>query len=75
MYAWEKPFEKVVALARAKEIVDITKASYLRGIYMSFMVLTERATLYVTLLAYSLMGFRVTSATVKYFNSIFIFSP
>ncbi|XP_077300828.1 ATP-binding cassette sub-family C member 4-like [Arctopsyche grandis] len=64
MYAWEKPFERIVSVSRAYEISAITKASYLRGIYMSFMVFTERATLYVTLLAFSLLGHQVTSSIV-----------
>ncbi|CAK1548553.1 unnamed protein product [Leptosia nina] len=61
MYAWEKPFEQVVALARKNEINCITSASYLRGVYLSFMVFTERLTLYITLLSYSLFGFQVTA--------------
>ncbi|XP_060810578.1 ATP-binding cassette sub-family C member 4 isoform X2 [Amyelois transitella] len=61
MYAWEKPFEQVVATARKNEINCITSASYLRGVYLSFMVFTERLTLYITLLSYSLFGFQVTA--------------
>ncbi|KAM3966609.1 ATP-binding cassette subfamily C member 4 isoform 2-T2 [Aphomia sociella] len=61
MYAWEKPFEQVVATARKNEIHSITQASYLRGVYLSFMVFTERLTLYITLLSYSLFGFQVTA--------------
>ncbi|XP_063890831.1 ATP-binding cassette sub-family C member 4 isoform X2 [Helicoverpa armigera] len=61
MYAWEKPFEQVVALARKNEIKCITSASYLRGVYLSFMVFTERLTLYITLLSYSLFGYQVTA--------------
>lgn len=34
MYAWEKPFEKVVAEARRLEIKQIRYASYIRGINM-----------------------------------------
>ncbi|XP_045502974.1 ATP-binding cassette sub-family C member 4-like isoform X2 [Colias croceus] len=61
MYAWEKPFEQVVAMARKNEISCITSASYLRGVYLSFMVFTERLTLYTTLLSYSLFGYQVTA--------------
>ncbi|KAJ0181181.1 hypothetical protein K1T71_003266 [Dendrolimus kikuchii] len=61
MYAWEKPFEHVVAMARRNEINCITSASYLRGVYLSFMVFTERLTLYITLLSYSLFGYQVTA--------------
>ncbi|XP_049887652.1 ATP-binding cassette subfamily C member 4-like isoform X1 [Pectinophora gossypiella] len=74
MYAWEKPFEQVVALARKNEINCITSASYLRGVYLSFMVFTERLTLYITLLSYSLFGFQVTADIVfplaQFFNTL-----
>ncbi|KAI8429874.1 hypothetical protein MSG28_000366 [Choristoneura fumiferana] len=74
MYAWEKPFEKVVAMARKNEINCITQASYLRGVYLSFMVFTERLTLYITLLSYSLFGFQVTADIVfplaQFYNTL-----
>ncbi|CAH2068598.1 unnamed protein product, partial [Iphiclides podalirius] len=74
MYAWEKPFEKVVALARKNEIKSITSASYLRGVYLSFMVFTERLTLYITLLSYSLFGYQVTADIVfplaQFYNTL-----
>ncbi|XP_050673524.1 ATP-binding cassette subfamily C member 4-like isoform X1 [Leptidea sinapis] len=74
MYAWEKPFEHVVAMARKNEIKCITSASYLRGVYLSFMVFTERLTLYITLLSYSLFGFQVTADIVfplaQFFNTL-----
>ncbi|XP_026726081.1 multidrug resistance-associated protein 4 [Trichoplusia ni] len=74
MYAWEKPFEQVVALARKNEINCITSASYLRGVYLSFMVFTERLTLYITLLSYSLFGYQVTADIVfplaQFFNTL-----
>lgn len=74
MYAWEKPFEQVVALARKNEINSITSASYLRGVYLSFMVFTERLSLYITLLSYSLFGFQVTADIVfplaQFFNTL-----
>lgn len=65
MYAWEKPFEAMVESRRAHEISALIKVSYLRGVYMSFMVFTERAALYITLLAYSLMGNEVSSSIVS----------
>uniref|UniRef100_A0A182PE47 Uncharacterized protein n=1 Tax=Anopheles epiroticus TaxID=199890 RepID=A0A182PE47_9DIPT len=47
MYAWEKPFHKVVSLARKKEVRQIRWASYIRGIYLSLMAFTERSTLFL----------------------------
>ncbi|XP_063833055.1 ATP-binding cassette subfamily C member 4 [Ostrinia nubilalis] len=74
MYAWEKPFEQVVALARKNEIKCITSASYLRGVYLSFMVFTERLSLYITLLTYSLFGYQVTADIVfplaQFYNTL-----
>lgn len=70
MYAWEKPFEQVVAMARKNEINCITSASYLRGVYLSFMVFTERLTLYITLLSYSLFGYQVTADIVSITSNI-----
>ncbi|XP_034488877.1 multidrug resistance-associated protein 4-like [Drosophila innubila] len=56
MYAWEKPFQAVVAEARRCEIQQIRYASYLRGFYLSTKVSTDRSTLYITLVAAALMG-------------------
>ncbi|KAJ8980199.1 hypothetical protein NQ317_003764 [Molorchus minor] len=85
MYAWEKSFEKVVELARKlrqtrqiistrKEIDVITKTSYIRGFSLSLMVFTERLALYLTLIAFVLIGNKLTSDVVfsmaQLFNSI-----
>lgn len=51
MYAWETPFRNVVKKTRTAEIDQIQKAQYLRGIYMSTMVFTERSTLFLAILA------------------------
>ncbi|KAG5876595.1 hypothetical protein JTB14_021562 [Gonioctena quinquepunctata] len=56
MYAWEKSFEKIIKLARSSEIDDITKASYLRGVYNSCMVFLERFALCLTVICYVLLG-------------------
>nr|CAH7718231.1 unnamed protein product [Callosobruchus chinensis] len=54
MYAWEKPFEKIVELARKYEVDYITKTSYVRGVTTASYVFTERLTLYLTVVAYVL---------------------
>ncbi|CAG9819495.1 unnamed protein product [Phaedon cochleariae] len=64
MYAWEKPFEKMVENSRNDEIKFITKTSYIKGFSLALMVVTERFALYVTLIAYVLIGHRLTSDTV-----------
>lgn len=72
MYAWEKPFQAVVAEARRREIKQIRYASYLRGFYLSTMVFTERSTLYITIAAAVLLGQAVTADVVfsmaQYYN-------
>lgn len=41
MYAWEYPFEKVVAEARRLEIKQIRYAAYIRGVNLSSFVFIE----------------------------------
>lgn len=62
MYAWEKPFEEMVKLARRKEINVVTSASYLRGVYLSCSVFIERTTLYLTIITYVLLGNNITAS-------------
>ncbi|XP_047107556.1 ATP-binding cassette sub-family C member 4-like [Schistocerca piceifrons] len=64
MYAWEKPFAKLVSLARRSEIDVVTKTSYVRGYYLSSLVFVERSSLFVTLMAYSLLGNTVSADKV-----------
>lgn len=60
MYAWETPFRTVVKLARKKEVDQIRWASYIRGIYLSTMVFTERSTLFIAILACIYEGKAIT---------------
>ncbi|KRT80294.1 ABC transporter ATP-binding protein [Oryctes borbonicus] len=72
MYAWEKPFEKLVSVARLSEIKMIRNANYVRAIFMSSMVFIERTILYLTLIAFVLSGNSLTSdityTLAPYFN-------
>ncbi|XP_017777905.1 PREDICTED: probable multidrug resistance-associated protein lethal(2)03659 [Nicrophorus vespilloides] len=74
MYAWEKPFEKVVQLARKLEIDVITKKSYILGFMTALMVFTERTSLYLMVVIYALTGNSLTSDLVfsnaQFFNTI-----
>lgn len=74
MYAWEKPFEKIVQMARKAEIDMVTKTSYIRGFTVALMVFTERATLYLTVITFVLDGNRLTGDKVfsmaQFFNTI-----
>jgi hypothetical protein len=64
MYAWETPFRNVVKLARKKEIDQIQWASYIRGIYLSTMVFTERSTLFIAIIACIYEGRPITADLV-----------
>lgn len=61
MYAWEKPFGRMVELARHKEIRVIKYVSYIRGILLSFIMFTTRVSIFISLVAYALLGNYVTA--------------
>ncbi|XP_058838490.1 probable multidrug resistance-associated protein lethal(2)03659 [Topomyia yanbarensis] len=61
MYTWEKPFAKLVAIARKKEIKVIRYVSYIKGILLSFIMFTTRVSIFISLIAYALLGNFVTA--------------
>ncbi|KAJ0181177.1 hypothetical protein K1T71_003262 [Dendrolimus kikuchii] len=65
MYAWEIPFQKLVGEKRADELVEVRKATRLRTVLLGFLLFTERAALFLTILAYLLLG-NSMSANVIY---------
>lgn len=42
MYAWEKPFAKLIAYVRKVELKVIRKANYIRGLTLTMMLFTNR---------------------------------
>ncbi|CAH0557995.1 unnamed protein product [Brassicogethes aeneus] len=72
MYAWEKPFEKLIHWARITEIHSLTKSAYLQGIFLSSMVFIERTTLFLTCVCFVLTGHVLTADIVfpiaQFFN-------
>ncbi|KAL6254636.1 hypothetical protein P5V15_013943 [Pogonomyrmex californicus] len=72
MYAWEKPFSKIVCLTRGLEIKIITFSSYVRATYLAIIVFTERIILYFTLIMFVLTGNNLTAdvtyVMATYFN-------
>ncbi|XP_049772356.1 ATP-binding cassette sub-family C member 4-like [Schistocerca cancellata] len=56
MYAWERPFAKLVAMARKSEIHKLLHTAYLKSFLHASAVFIERSSLLVTLLAYFLAG-------------------
>lgn len=55
MYAWEKPFSKLIAWARKMELKIVQKNSYVRALYMSFMLLTTRMAIFCTMVSIALL--------------------
>lgn len=51
MYAWERPFAKVIAASRRLELQAIMKMAYIRAIYMAFCMFTTRTALFCTMIA------------------------
>lgn len=56
MYAWEKPFGKVITYARQREIKVIRFVSWIRGILLSFIMFSSRVSIFTSLVMFSLLG-------------------
>ncbi|CAH2068608.1 unnamed protein product, partial [Iphiclides podalirius] len=72
MYAWEKPFEKLVDKLRRLEVSFILKTSLIKGFSTALSVFTERFILFAAIVAFVLMGgdirAEITFSLVQYFN-------
>ncbi|XP_025405411.1 probable multidrug resistance-associated protein lethal(2)03659 isoform X2 [Sipha flava] len=56
MYTWEKPFANLIKYARKKEIQQIRGSAYIRAILLSFVVIQIRFQIFISILAYILLG-------------------
>ena len=56
MYAWEKPFAKLIANVRKMELRVIRKFSYIRGLQMTLMIFTARMALFCTMVGIALVN-------------------
>lgn len=65
MYAWEQVFVDSVDEARRGEVKSLRKTAYCKAINQSLFYVTSRITLFLTLLAYVLIGNRLTSEVVS----------
>lgn len=74
LYAWEKPFEAIVEVLRAKEINVFRHLNYVKGVLLSFAVFTERTTLFLTVLCFVLLGNNITAdkafSLAQFFNNM-----
>lgn len=64
MYTWEKPFSQLIERARRREISVIRAMSLIRGVTMSFILFTTRMSLFATIVAYIMLGHRITADKV-----------
>lgn len=64
MYAWEKPFEKLVKKFRDSEITHIKITSYYQGVFSSYTIFLGGISLYCTLNCYVLLGNQLTATKV-----------
>nr|XP_023020915.1 multidrug resistance-associated protein 4-like [Leptinotarsa decemlineata] len=71
LYAWEKPFEKLIELARKAELKVVIKSSYVRALFMTFNLFTTRAALFCTLLTMALTDQEITARKAFVFMSYF----
>lgn len=61
MYAWEKSFEKMVSRLRSNEVLNLMYMAICRATYLSGIVFTERAILFVTLVVFVSTGNKLNS--------------
>ncbi|XP_041822006.1 ATP-binding cassette sub-family C member 4-like isoform X2 [Chelmon rostratus] len=71
MYAWEKPFSALLTDVRRKEISQILKSSYLRGLNMASFFASSKITVFITFTFYILLGNNITASSVFVTVSLF----
>ncbi|NXA46167.1 MRP4 protein, partial [Nothocercus julius] len=64
MYAWEKSFAELVSGLRRKEIAMVMKSSYLRGLNLASFFVASKITMFMTFMAYVLLGNVISSSRV-----------
>ncbi|XP_019716236.1 multidrug resistance-associated protein 4-like isoform X1 [Hippocampus comes] len=64
MYAWEIPFSALVTESRRKEIDQIMKSSYLRGLNMATFFASSKIVVFVTFALYAVLGNDVSASRV-----------
>ncbi|XP_017000087.2 probable multidrug resistance-associated protein lethal(2)03659 [Drosophila takahashii] len=83
MYAWELPFQRIVAYARKKEINTITQGAYLYNLTLAFQLFISRVSIFLSLVGYVILG-RLLSPEVAFLitayynvlqNSMIVYFP
>lgn len=68
MYAWERPFTQLIALGRRLELKYVRRSSYVRALYMTFMLFTTRMAIFCTMLSMVLLYGRENISAAKIFT-------
>ncbi|NXC15405.1 MRP4 protein, partial [Corythaeola cristata] len=64
MYAWENSFAELVNALRRKEIAMVLKSSYLRGLNLASFFVASKITVFMTFMAYVLLGNVISASRV-----------
>ncbi|KAH8352895.1 hypothetical protein KR084_007132 [Drosophila pseudotakahashii] len=83
MYAWELPFQQVVAYARKKEINTISQTRYVLNLTLAFPLFISRVSIFLSLVGYVILGklltpevaFLITAYYNVLQNSMTVFFP
>ncbi|XP_016964680.2 probable multidrug resistance-associated protein lethal(2)03659 [Drosophila biarmipes] len=83
MYAWEIPFQQMVAYARKKEVNTICQGAYVEAITLAFGIFVSRVSIFLSLVGYVVLGKLLTQEVAflitAYYNvlqtSMAIFFP
>lgn len=74
MYAWEKPFNKIVTLTRLNEIKQIHRSNNIRGMYSILSGISQKIMVFATLVTFmydgNLLDPRVTFQIAVYYNNL-----
>uniref|UniRef100_A0A8D0H493 Multidrug resistance-associated protein 4 n=1 Tax=Sphenodon punctatus TaxID=8508 RepID=A0A8D0H493_SPHPU len=64
MYAWEKSFAELVNGIRRRELSMVLKSSYLRGLNLASFFVASKITVFMTFMAYVLLGNVISASRV-----------
>ena len=64
MYTWEKPFAKMVEIARRREVAKIKITSLLRGVNMALFFVSSKIIIFLCLVVFILTGGQITAQIV-----------
>ncbi|XP_031342889.1 probable multidrug resistance-associated protein lethal(2)03659 [Photinus pyralis] len=64
MYTWEKPFAKLISLARRYEIKSIRIQFFLKALMYSFETFLPRTSIFISLVVFIALGYNITGEIV-----------